>query len=148
MKGVENMKLENQKMKAFLRANGISAMPMYIKDGSLKHTWRLYGTTNKKDENGRPIYQKWWGNKPLINKLTALGFKDFEGKELSDISGNGGVFSVFVRGHYEFLDNDVPENPISTTSCISKDASRQVRAYRAARSNARRVRRTGQPMYY
>ena len=96
------MRPENQRMQAFLKANGVDAMPKYIKDGSCKHSWRLYGVTGEKDANGRPVYQKWWGNQPLIDKLNALGFVSLFNEKLTDSHGNGGVFSVLVRGHLSF----------------------------------------------
>jgi len=96
------MRIENQKMQKFLKQNGIDAIPKYIKDGSLKGSWRLYGLTGK-DENGQPIYQKWWDNFELQNKLNSLGFTDLWGQSLKNSSGNGGDFSIFVRGHNELL---------------------------------------------
>jgi hypothetical protein len=75
----------NKKMRAFLKTNGIDAMPKYLDKGSMKGCWRIYGEG------------KWWGNKPLIDKMTKLGFVDFDGQPLSDYSGNGGMFSIFPR---------------------------------------------------
>jgi len=97
------MRPENQKMQKFLKENGIDAVPKYIKDGSLKGTWRIYGLTGEKTPQGYPVHQKWWGNKELQQKFTDLGFTDWQGKPVSDSTGNGGDFSVFVRGHNEFL---------------------------------------------
>lgn len=86
------MKAHNQKMKEFLQTNGIEATPKYLTEGSLKGLWRLYN---------RNI--QWTAE--LANKLNALGFKDIRGRPLSWLSGNGGMFSVFVQGHNEFLNN-------------------------------------------
>ena len=77
---------ENVKMAQFLKSNGIDATPKYIFSGSLAGCWRLYN-----------LKTTWYGNKELQQKLTALGFRDFDNKPLSDLSGNGGVFSIFAR---------------------------------------------------
>lgn len=85
---------ENKRMQAFLAKNGIDATPKWIPDGSLKRTWRLY--------NGET---KW--TPELAEKLNALGFRNYDNAPLHGIDGNGGVFSVFVRGHEEFLTEPV-----------------------------------------
>ena len=77
---------ENNRMKNWLKANGIEATPKYIKDGSMRGCWRLYN--NK---------IAWWDNEPLWNKLMSLGFVDFDGDKLDKFSGNGGTFSIFPR---------------------------------------------------
>ena len=82
------MRPENQRMKDFLRGHGIDAMPKRFYDGSVKHSWRLY---NLKTE---------W-TPELWEKLTDLGFTNLWLKPLGQYDGNGGVFSVFVRGHDE-----------------------------------------------
>ena len=82
---------ENQRMQEFLAANGIKAHAKFIWDGSLKGTWRLW------DRHG----QRW--NPILADRLTALGFRDYDGRMLGNSSGNGGAFCVFVRGHSEFV---------------------------------------------
>ena len=87
---------ENQKMQEFLKSNGIDAKAKYIPNGSLRGTWRLYN----------PV-MKW--TPELQNKLANLGFTDFDGRALNPYSGNGGVFSVFVRGHDELLQNAEPQ---------------------------------------
>ena len=87
------MRPENARMQEFLEKHGIRCKVRYIWTGSLKGTWSLYG----KD-------QKW--TPELISKFTALGFKGFNGKPLDEYSGNGGTFSVFVRGHNEMLEGD------------------------------------------
>lgn len=93
------MNLPNVRMKAYLLAHGIDATPKYLPNGSLKGCWRLTGKDKK--STGLFGYQIW--TTKLQNKLTELGFVDFDGKPLHQFSGNGGVFSVFVRGHKEFL---------------------------------------------
>jgi len=93
------MKPENKKMQEFLKANGINAVVRYNAKGSMKHTWHLYGPEMRREFN--PKWQKW--TPELAEKLTNLGFKDFDGGVLGKYSGNGGLFSVSVRGHYEFL---------------------------------------------
>lgn len=82
---------ENQRMQAFLAENGIDATPKYLPDGSLRGCWRLYNDAVSWSEE-------------LAGKLNALGFTDFDGKPLGRFSGNGGSFSVFVRGHNELLE--------------------------------------------
>lgn len=77
---------ENVKMAEYLKNNGIDATPKYIFSGSQAGTWRLYN-----------LKTQWFGNKALQEKLTALGFRDFDGKPLSDYSGNGGVFQIFAK---------------------------------------------------
>ena len=94
------MTTQNKLMKMYLKKAGINCTPKFIKDGSLKGTWRL--DDYKLDKNN-PQGIGWWGNKDLQNKLTELGFVDHDGKQLSDYSGNGGQFSVFVihQGYYK-----------------------------------------------
>ncbi len=84
------MRPENKRMQEFLKQHGIEATPKYISKGSLKHTWRLWN---------KDIY---W-TEDIQEKLNSLGFKDFDGQPLRKYSGNGGGFSVFIRGHYELL---------------------------------------------
>lgn len=80
------MRSENQQMKKYLQENGIEAIPKYIYEGSLRGCWRLYNSNIK-----------WYGNKELHQKLTALGFKNYNNEDFDDFDGNGGAFSVFVR---------------------------------------------------
>ena len=84
------MRPENKRMQEYLKREGITCIPKYIPDGSLKHTWRLYN-----------LNQSW--SMDLADKLMALGFKGFDNLPLGPYSGNGGIFCVFVRGHYELL---------------------------------------------
>jgi len=80
------MRAENKKMQEMLKIEGIKAKAKYIFEGSMRGTWRIY---NKIDN--------WFGNKELQNKLAVLGFKDYNNQPLTDFSGNGGRFSIFVR---------------------------------------------------
>jgi len=87
------MRPENQKMKDYLQAHGIKAAPKFVWTGSMKGRWRLWGKG-----------QKW--DLFLARQLGDLGFTDFDGQPLCQFSGNGGSFSVCVRGtaiHREFL---------------------------------------------
>lgn len=77
---------ENRRMRQFLLSHGIDCKPKYIHTGSLKGCWSLY---NK--------HIKW--SLDLANALNVIGFCDFNRAPLGQHSGNGGVFSVFVRGH-------------------------------------------------
>ncbi len=81
---------ENQRMQAFLASYGIECVPKYIRNGSLKGSWRLYN-----------LEMRWTGE--LADRLNSLGFSDLWGKPLDYLSGNAGLFSVFVRGHNELL---------------------------------------------
>ena len=93
----------NKKMQEFLKENGINAIPKYIYKGSLKEAWRLYGKTKKgKKVPPHEQYQKW--TPELCEKLNNLGFVGLWGEPLNKFSGNDGLFSVFVRGHNEFLE--------------------------------------------
>lgn len=95
------MKLENRLMIEFLRCHGIEARVKYIATGSIAGCWRLYNPN-----------VKWHGNADLIDKLNRLEFRDFDGKPLSNFSGNGGIFSVFVRGHYELLPLEMQQSDL------------------------------------
>lgn len=105
---------ENRRMQAWLAQHGIQATPKFIHEGSLRGTWRLYN-----------LEQKW--TPELAAQLNALGFTHNHGEPLGPFSGNGGIFSVFVRGHNELL-HDVSPNP------------RRRRAHRAS-VRVRRIRR-------
>ena len=78
------MLAHNKSMKDYLASKGIHCVPKRIDKGSLRGTWRLY----KKGQH--------WTDSLCVG-LTCLGFRDFDGRELSPRSGNGGHFSVFVR---------------------------------------------------
>ena len=80
------MRHENEKMRKHLLENGIDCRVKFIWDGSLKGTWRLYNPNTN-----------WHDNTQLWEKLTALGFKDYNNQPFTQFSGNGGVFSIFAR---------------------------------------------------
>lgn len=87
---------ENQRMQDFLAQHGIRGVKAkYIWTGSLKRTWRLSNHSTR-------WTQEW------ADKLNALGFRDFDGEPLDQFSGNGGLFSVFARGHNEFVEGVTP----------------------------------------
>jgi len=77
-------------MQDWLQAHGIKARVKYMAAGSLKGTWRLYDGATLWDD-------------ALASRLNGLGFVSYDNKPLSTYSGNGGRFSVFVRGHSELL---------------------------------------------
>ena len=84
------MRQENERMQKWLKGQGIEAKAKYLFKGSMKNTWRLYNPEIP------------W-TKELWEKLNGLGFTDAFYKPLGQFSGNGGMFSTFVRGHYELL---------------------------------------------
>jgi hypothetical protein len=84
------MRPENKRMQAFLKDHGIIAGVKYLPDGSLRGCWSVYGRE-----------QPWTDE--LCARLGALGFRGFDGDMLNRYSGNGGAFSVFLRGHNELL---------------------------------------------
>ena len=84
------MRNENVRMQNWLRSNGINARVKYLSSGSLKGSWRLSAPNEPWTEE-------------LVEKLSKLGFDGFDGRPLNRYSGNGGMFSVFVRGHNEML---------------------------------------------
>lgn len=81
---METRRPENVKMEQYLSGHGIKATPKYLWQGSLRGCWRLWGKG-----------QAW--TEELRQKLTMLGFKDYDGLPLKPYSGNGGAFMVFVR---------------------------------------------------
>lgn len=84
------IRAENRRMQEWLAAHGITARAKWLAKGSLKRTWRLYDPSTP------------W-SLALAHKLNALGFRDYNNRPLDVFSGNGGAFSVFVRGHEELL---------------------------------------------
>jgi hypothetical protein len=94
------MRIENKRMMVFLKFHGIRAKARYEREGSMRGTWSLYD-------------QETAWEPTLTAKLTELGFTDFQGKPLSWYSGNGGRFSVSVRGHNELLLGDPVFGPSS-----------------------------------
>lgn len=84
------MRPENKRMQQWLKSHGIDAKPKWISTGSLKRTWRLFNPAIR------------WTDE-LAQQLNGLGFLDFDNRPLGRFSGNGGFFSVCVRGHEELL---------------------------------------------
>lgn len=97
----KNMRPENARMQAFLAYRQIECRVKYIADGSLKGCWRLF--------NPKMIWSK-----ALAYRLNDMGFVGFDGCALDEYSGNGGVFSVFVRGHNELLQVSVPQQILTS----------------------------------
>ena len=89
------MRPENKRMQALLRQHGIKARAKYLWHGSLRGCWRLYAKGVA------------WTD-ALRRKLSALDFLDFDHSPLSEFSGNGGDFSVCVRGHKEMIEGLTP----------------------------------------
>lgn len=91
---------ENVRMQNFLAANGIRAKAKYQFAGSMRGTWRLF-----------------WPDTPwtqeLVDKLSALGFQSAHCEPLSIHNGNGGTFSVSVRGHDELVKDPQPERSLT-----------------------------------
>jgi hypothetical protein len=78
-------------MQEFLKEHGIKAAVKYIARGSLAPSWRIYNHDIKWTEE-------------LAAQFTELGFTGLHGP-IGKYEGNGGVLSVFLRGHFDFLDN-------------------------------------------
>ena len=85
-------------MQSWLRSHGIDCSVRYLWHGSLQGCWRLC----RRYIGGEPKPEQRWTIE-LADRLVRLGFVGFDSKPLGQYSGNGGLFSVFVRGHYEFL---------------------------------------------
>ena len=121
------MRPENQKMVEFLKANGIVATVKYCRSGSMRGCWYLWSKTLKYDDAMR-------------EKLTALGFRDFDNRPLSQYSGNGGMFSLQVRGHGEFVAEAWSEQAerlnASLTDCGRKQSGYKERADCTVRATA------------
>lgn len=73
-------------MVAHLKARGIICRAKYIEKGSLKGFWRLYNPNTT-----------WWDNKELQQKLKNFSFTNWDGAELANHHGNGGMFHIFVK---------------------------------------------------
>lgn len=84
----------NTKMKEFLEAAGfVNIIPKYLDKGSLKGCWRIVSRIN-----GQPNLTGYALQTPdAAEKLTALGFIDFDRGPLNPYSGNGGLFAIFAR---------------------------------------------------
>jgi hypothetical protein len=79
------MTLINKSMTDFLKENGINAHAKYCSKGSMRGTWRIYSKNIQ-----------WYNNIYIQSKMKSLGFKNFRGEELTNISGNGGILSLSV----------------------------------------------------
>lgn len=73
----------NKDMQSYLKRHGIECVPKRLDKGSMRGTWRLY-------QKGAELHAQ------DIEKLTELGFLDYDGKPLNWLSGNGGGWCVFV----------------------------------------------------
>ena len=87
------MKNINKEMKNFLAKNGLNCSVKFINKGSLCGTWRVTKKGKEYIDGSNLEIVK----KETIEKLSSLGFKDFDGKDLSIFSGNGGRFCFFLR---------------------------------------------------
>ena len=79
------MKQENKNAQAFLAHHGIRCRAKYFPAGSVRG-WRFYDGETR------------WTT-ALRERLTALGFTNYNGEPLNQYSGNGGRFEVFCRGN-------------------------------------------------
>lgn len=79
------MNTQTKTIKEALSSQGIKASVTELK-GSMRGYWNIYN----KDLT-------WWGNVELQNKVKSLGLVGLDGKALSNVSGNGGRFSMPVK---------------------------------------------------
>ena len=85
------MRPENRRMLRFLCDHGAGVSKVkYIAVGSLKGCWSI----------GEPGLCWTEARAEVFNRL---GFTGFDGRPLDKFSGNGGLFSIFIRGHDELL---------------------------------------------
>jgi len=80
----------NKKIQELFKKHGLKIKAKYIKAGSLRGCWRIYNLSIN------------WNN-DIAKKINRMGFVDFDRKPLGIFSGNGGVLSIFIRGHEELL---------------------------------------------
>lgn len=71
------------------KITGVKVNAKYIATGSLKGCFHVYS----QDKSVR-----FWGNEKVINALNNAGYRDFDNKEFTNTSGNGGDFSILVTG--------------------------------------------------
>ena len=95
------MRTENKAMQVFLAKEGLlhGITAKYIREGSLRGTWRLCARTPARiaGRTGR-LFETW--TEQDASTLNRLGFSGFDGRPLHRFSGNGGgMWQVFVRGH-------------------------------------------------
>ncbi len=81
------MRQENKNAQAFLLHHGIRCRAKYFPAGSIRG-WRFSDMATG------------WTD-AIRERLTALGFTDYNGEPLSKYSGNGGMLCIFCRGHEE-----------------------------------------------
>jgi hypothetical protein len=102
---------ENVRMQNFLSQNGITAKAKYLGEGSMRGCWRLY-----------------WPDVPwtqeLADCLNELGFTSAHHEPLDQFSGNGGSFSVCVRGHDELLAEIAPEMEAAPVADTNKPVAK------------------------
>ena len=86
----KNLRPENQRLLAFLQPPfpGLDLRVKRIREGSLRGSWRIYVPGVKWSEE-------------LGQKFLDLGFLNLWGDPDLKHVGNGGLFSVFLRGHNE-----------------------------------------------
>jgi hypothetical protein len=80
------MRIENQKMAAFLKENGITASVKYFYNSSEKGAWRIFNCN-----------VTWQNNTELQSKFTALGFKNWDGQTCGNFQSNGSCLAIFVK---------------------------------------------------
>ena len=82
----------NKAMQAILRASGIDCIPKRLDKGSMRGTWRLHKRGLEWTEQ-------------LRQQFISLGFRDFDGQEISRYSSNGTEsLSVFFVVPQSILD--------------------------------------------
>ena len=97
--GKDKMRPENKAMSEYLAREGLlnGVTVKYIVKGSLAGCWRLC----MRSAIPGKLFETW--NEQDATTLNRLGFLGFDGKPLYKFSGNGGMWQVFVCGHYELL---------------------------------------------
>jgi len=78
------MLAHNREMKIFLESHGLKLMPKRFDTGSMRGTWRLYNLNLKYTPE-------------IQEKLTGLGFTDWDGSSLDRHSSNGDIVSLCVQ---------------------------------------------------
>ncbi len=90
-KGGKMKRPENKRMETFLAENGIKAKATYWWKGSMKRTWTIQSRTEK------------WTDE-LLNKFTALGFRNWDGQALKFLANSGDDLYLCVTGHLEMAE--------------------------------------------
>lgn len=89
----KNLRPENARLLAFLAPHFPEINDLRVKrirDGSLKGSWRVYAPNVRWSE-------------AYAQKFIDLGFLNLWGDPDLKHAGNGGLFSIFVRGHNELV---------------------------------------------